>query len=258
MSQAKTDIDEGSSMSDFVDWENAEERKVLKDIEAKHEASEECPCEECLPPAPTEEEREGTREWLAKFKREEDAKGMGGKLWRACLYESFIANKTEEYREKLEYTPVEGWDPDASFLPPPKGIGDNRNATRDLQEELLVEMREATISGNISMIESVLAAGGEINLRDYLLEEEGCTPLLYTIVYNHTEAALALIAMGADPNKADRLLCTPLHYCAEVCVCVCERERERERARERESESESEREREREREREKRERERDR
>ena len=43
-----------------------------------------------------QEERNDTNKWLSNFKEEEDAKGMGGALWRSCLYESMMANKTQE------------------------------------------------------------------------------------------------------------------------------------------------------------------
>jgi len=52
------------------------------------------------------------------------------------------------------------------------------------------------MKGNVSEIESVFAAGGDINLRDFVLEEEGCVTHTHThthaLSFSHLSISLSL------------------------------------------------------------------
>ena len=57
------------------------------------------------------------------------------------------------------------------------------------------------------IVAALAAAGANIELA----AEEGVTPLMAAAQHGHTEALIALLEAGADPNKPGEELCRPLH-----------------------------------------------
>lgn len=69
----------------------------------------------------TEEEMEAMRKWWQNYSSTENAKGMGGALWRTSLFKSYAEGNETELLEKLQHLPGER-DPDSSMIPPPKPV----------------------------------------------------------------------------------------------------------------------------------------
>lgn len=73
-------------------------------------------------------------------------------------------------------------------------------------------LHEAAIAGATARLESLLAAGADVNAADH----NDCTPLHYAAIYDHEDVATILVAHGADVNaKGHWNDDTPLHDAAE-------------------------------------------
>ena len=140
---------------------------------------------------------------------EEEAKGMGGALWRSEFERRQAAlpdpakdlEKFEEgFFQLLDEIPFRG-DPDASLFPPGRGVGDNVNHTRMRQEALQDQLLAAVLDGDCDAIlelhQKTDQAMFPLDLRDYSLPLDAPTPLQYAIHYKQTPAALLLLRLGA-------------------------------------------------------------
>ena len=171
----------------------------------------------------TEEDHERNDEIVTRFVEEEEAKGMGGMLWRSELNRRLdhmpdpkkdAKGYEHEFFRLLDEVPFRG-DPDLSEYPPGRGVGENVNQTRRLQEEVQDELIDAVCHGRCEEIRRLSThVLFKIDMRDYVLPLDAPTPLGYAIHYEQTQAALLLIELGADLNKVDRCGASPLHYCA--------------------------------------------
>jgi uncharacterized protein len=70
-----------------------------------------------------------------------------------------------------------------------------------------ISIHDAAMTGNIEAVKQHLAAGAEVDAKDYDL---GWTPLHYAALGGHKEVAELLIAKGAEVNAKDKDGRTPL------------------------------------------------
>ena len=157
----------------------------------------------------TEEDARKNEEVVQMLIAEEEAKGMGGALWKSEFERrkealpnpaKDLENFDKGFFQLLDEIPFRG-DPDASYFPPGTGVGDNVNHTRMRQEALQEELLEAVLDGNCDAIlelhEKTDRAMFPLDLRDYSLPLDAPTPLQYAIHYKQTPAALLLLHLGA-------------------------------------------------------------
>ena len=73
-----------------------------------------------------------------------------------------------------------------------------------------VSINKDARDGNIEAVKQHLAAGADVNAKD----EDGETPLHYTVYKGHKEIAELLIEKGADVDAGNSFGSTPLHNAA--------------------------------------------
>ncbi|XP_014220984.1 uncharacterized protein LOC106648546 [Trichogramma pretiosum] len=75
----------------------------------------------------------------------------------------------------------------------------------------------ACMTGNIAAVNLLLnQAGVDVNIDTY-----SCSPLHLAVRYRHEDVVKLLLEKGADPNKQDEELATPLHALARLSLCDC-------------------------------------
>lgn len=75
---------------------------------------------------------------------------------------------------------------------------------------------QAAKAGNVTAIESALAAGADVDALDYSERKNGRSALSYAAQNNQPDAIRTLVAAGAQVNLANNTGYTALHHAAEA------------------------------------------
>jgi ankyrin repeat protein len=75
-------------------------------------------------------------------------------------------------------------------------------------EKRLSALHVAVLAGNLEILDYLILAGADLNIRD----SKGRSPLCFALDLNKPELAIHLIRRGANVNTPDFEQCTPLHF----------------------------------------------